>query len=461
MTRVDGRGRGLDPDDVGTDEIGILVDGSGREVRYRSALAVAKVRIATLAAVLVTLVALGGLQGPPGRAPLAILAVHLALTGASFALLRARWRVPSVAFAAAVLDVAVVFVAIGVLPAGGLSVGLGLAAFELALLLAALSVPTGAFLALAALALSAHVVLEVGAGVPAHFVATGGALIAGFAAIGAWAGRRVVDLAARRAIEDYTGRLLRAHRDELQQANAQIAAQRDELAAARRHAESLTQLIVHDLKSPVAAMLQFVGLAHTAIARCPSCVEATAQLALAEEEGRRLSAMIGDLLLLSRLEAGLRARPEAVPVRLLLEVVARSFEPRAAERGARLLVEADADLVAAIDLDLARRLLENLTSNAVRHVRAGDRIALAGWRDGAALGLAVRNSGPPVAPEVRTRLFQKHTTGGRREWHNAGLGLYLCRLVAEAHGGEVALVERPGWGVSFEARLPGSGEIAA
>ena len=62
----------------------------------------------------------------------------------------------------------------------------------------------------------------------------------------------------------------------------------------------------------------------------------------------------------------------------------------------------------------------------------------------------------PIPPEARTKLFEKYATKGRREWHNAGLGLYLCKLVAEAHRGTIALVDRKGWSVSFEALLRGS-----
>jgi len=89
----------------------------------------------------------------------------------------------------------------------------------------------------------------------------------------------------------------------------------------------------------------------------------------------------------------------------------------------------------------------------VRFVGPGDRVELAA-EGGERLRLAVRNSGPPVPPEVRARLFERHATHGRRAWHNAGLGLYLCRLAAEAHGGSIALADRPGWNVSFEVEIP-------
>jgi two-component system sensor histidine kinase KdpD len=56
---------------------------------------------------------------------------------------------------------------------------------------------------------------------------------------------------------------------------------------------------------------------------------------------------------------------------------------------------------------------------------------------------------------MRTKLFQKGVIQrGSRQKHNLGLGLYLCRLVAVAHDGAIALREEPGWATSFVARLP-------
>jgi len=124
-------------------------------------------------------------------------------------------------------------------------------------------------------------------------------------------------------------------------------------------------------------------------------------------------------------------------------------ESRVLDRADRL---AGTHLTAALDPDLTVRLLENLVTNALRHVGDGHRIELASEKTGDGVRLAVRNSGPPVPADARDKIFEKYVTKGRREWHNAGLGLYLCRLVAEAHGGRMELVDRPSWSVSFEAR---------
>jgi signal transduction histidine kinase len=241
-----------------------------------------------------------------------------------------------------------------------------------------------------------------------------------------------------------------------------VAAQRDRLVVAQNQSEALAQVIVHDLKTPLATLLQYVSLAENEVRELPGAAGLLDYLQRAGEEGRRLAKLIGDLLLVYRLERGAMAPTlEAVPLRILLHSVTRSFSSRAKERDASLEIAGDDDLVVPMDLDLMQRLLENLVSNALRHVGRGDRVSLEGRRADGGVRIAVRNSGPPIPEALRPSLFDRFVTAGRREWHNAGLGLYLCRLVAEAHAGSIALRDRPGWNVSFEVELPVRAEGAA
>jgi signal transduction histidine kinase len=104
---------------------------------------------------------------------------------------------------------------------------------------------------------------------------------------------------------------------------------------------------------------------------------------------------------------------------------------------------------------MVHRFFDNLVLNALDFVRPGGRIEVAAWQEGPELLLAVRNTGEPVPVEARARLFQKGVVKrGSRQKHNLGLGLYLCRLVAVAHDGAIALREESGWATSFIARLP-------
>jgi signal transduction histidine kinase len=262
-------------------------------------------------------------------------------------------------------------------------------------------------------------------------------------------------LAVGPGIEREALRLLEAAREALSSSAEWRAQWRRERRDFLARAESLAELVVHDLRNPLTVVLANVSLAIDALAGLPDLAEEREDLQIAHAEALRLSAMIGDLLVVPRLERGeLRGHFAAGRVRDLLDTVARAREQQASAKGLRVEVVAPPELVAWIDELLVRRMLENLVGNALRHAPRGGRIELSARLERDRLLLAVRNDGPAVDPAVRARLFQKYATHGQRDPRSCGLGLYLCRMVAELHGGRIALVEREGWSVSFEASLP-------
>jgi signal transduction histidine kinase len=391
------------------------------------------------------------------------LVVHLLLAVgavAALALLIARRRPAAVTAAAALLDVAClagggwVLTQPGVLQEGAVAAAAFMVAVtELFVLAAAMTLPPVTAIVVGVAGVGAQLAATSRAGVHAHDLGAVGFTIAVFAAVAAWAGMRMVRLASTTVADQHAAWIAQRRVEEALAAQAEAAAQRDALLDARNVSEELSAAIVHDLKNPLATLLQYAALAEAQLQEAGAAPQVLADLRLVGDEGRRLAKLIGDLLLVNRLErGGLTLRRETAPVALLLERVAESYRPRARERGVTIQVSGAAGLTASLDPDLTLRLLENLVSNALRYVGSGDRIELAAEKTGDGLRLAVRNSGVPVPAEARAKLFEKYVSKGRREWHNAGLGLYLCRLVAEAHGGACQLVDRAGWSVSFEAR---------
>jgi signal transduction histidine kinase len=449
-----------------TEDLAATVRAGVDEVRWRNGISIAWLRIGLRVLTLITWVvsAARGGAGSVAQGELwlaaAINAGHLTLGVAALLLLARRWRVRRVLLAAALVDVLVVALAgWRSAPGDGESVAYLMGVMQLVLLFAALVLPRAEAAWLAAAATAWQGALGVRGQLETPFVLAMMITLGAFALAVTWAGSRMVELAARRALDDYAGGLVRAHREELERANLEIAAQRDRVLAAQAEAETLARLIVHDLKNPLAALLQFVSLAESRLAEVPApdqwLRETREDLRLAGEEGLRLSGMVGDLLLVSRLEHGaMSLRRQPTPVAALLGQVARAAELRAADRKVTVAVAADPDLMYPLDLDLVRRLVENLLGSALRAADRGGRIELAAWEADGILTLAARSSGAAVPEAVRPHLFQKHAPGDLRQLHHTGLGLYLCRLVAEAHGGHLALAETPGWPVAFEARLP-------
>ncbi len=436
-------------------DLSAFVDAGVAEVRRSNALALAWLRLA-FRTVTLALYARYLIVDPAQRTPAQLGAVfvnvsHLAVGAVVLALLRRRRRVGAAIVAGALSDFAVVSIAAWRAPAHPDVIGVlsfFMAGYELVLLFAALTLGTRAVAALSAVSIGYLAWLL--ARVPVWSSDSWLVLcwLAAFGTAATFAGTRMVELASRTAAEEYAAGLLRRHADELAASNAA-------LREARARAELLTRLVVHDLRSPLTAVLTGLDVVRDAWARAPARdADASEALALARSEAWRLVGMTSDLVAIGKLEQGVRAQRAPTDVPALLAAIAAAHERQAVRDGVAVEVSAPDGLRASLDAALVRRAVENLVANALRHVGQGDRIALAAEPSGGAIRIAVRNSGPPVPAELRERMFDRDVSGSAADWSRAGLGLHFCRLAAEAHGGRVALVDRAGWNVSFELELP-------
>jgi two-component system, OmpR family, sensor kinase len=147
---------------------------------------------------------------------------------------------------------------------------------------------------------------------------------------------------------------------------------------------------------------------------------------------------------------GVERRP--VELGALAEEVARTLAPP----GVSVEVRADGEALAWADAARLRQALENLVGNALEHSPDGMPVELAvtteARDDGAWATVAVRDRGPGLPAELRPRLFERFAAGpGSR---GLGLGLYLARQIAEAHGGTLRADDAPGAGAHFTLALP-------
>ncbi len=168
---------------------------------------------------------------------------------------------------------------------------------------------------------------------------------------------------------------------------------------------------------------------------------------------RRMSSLVANFVDIARFEDA-AVKPMVSPT-LLHPLLASVVEVSAAAttRGAILEIQCDGDLVAKLDHALVERVLHNLVGNAVRYCTPSGKIVLAArhWNDDDSVEISVTNSGPQIADSIRPQLFGKYVRGGGGK---RGMGLYFCRLVAEAHGGRIDY-EAADFGPRFVVRLPG------
>lgn len=244
---------------------------------------------------------------------------------------------------------------------------------------------------------------------------------------------------------------------DLRLAQRALRARAEELERLQRAKAELTSMLVHDLKNPLAAMSSNLGWIKRRLAKLGAAdVDLDSALVDAQDGAKRLLTMIGNLLEVERAESGtLDPKPKATRLADLLGGVARRHEKEVVERKVEMVVEVDALLEAQLDPELTARVLENLVENATRYTPEGGRIVLAATRTDGGLELAVGNTGQPIPEPVQRTLFEKHASGEKRSrGHHLGLGLYYCRLAAQAHGGDIRVESTPQLPTRFVMTLP-------
>ena len=219
------------------------------------------------------------------------------------------------------------------------------------------------------------------------------------------------------------------------------------LEASDRLKAAVLSSLSHELKSPIASMRAGVTALNT-----PGAGLAEDQRELLSDIDRqatRLDHMVGDLLALSRLEAGVELDREPHSFADLVGVATRRLQGEL--RGHEVDVHIPDDMPA-IDVDEVQvsRLLTNLLENALDWGREGGGIEVgATARDGELVGW-VENDGPAIAPTDLDRVFETFWT---RRARGTGLGLAIARRVVEAHGGRIHAENRRR-GPRFEFTLP-------
>ena len=173
-------------------------------------------------------------------------------------------------------------------------------------------------------------------------------------------------------------------------------------------------------------------------------------LGMAVQGCEELARTIERLLDLSRIEAGkLRLVMERIDLHRLVDEVVGMFSPRFAEAELELAVVRDPGevIVRGDPLRLAI-VLSNLLTNAIKYTPAGGTVTIEMVRQGEGIQVAVTDSGRGIPEDLRDRVFEKffrveHVRPSERAPNGAGVGLYICRQIIEAHGGEITCESVP------------------
>jgi two-component system OmpR family sensor kinase/two-component system sensor histidine kinase BaeS len=258
----------------------------------------------------------------------------------------------------------------------------------------------------------------------------------------------VLDTIERLAAGDYAARAPASGPPEIRALGDAVNVMAGRLAASEEQRRNLVADIAHEVRTPLAIIRGNVeGILDNVYAPDPE------RLAPILEEVEVITRLIDDLQTLSSAEAGmLRLHPESLDVGILVEDVARAFEPQAAGKGVAIRV--DVQRVAPVTADGARvrQVIENLLTNALRHTPAGGSIhvRLCAGRHG--LEVQVVDTGSGIAPEDLPHIFERYRKAP--DSTGSGLGLAIARRLVEAHRGSITAASEPGSGTTISFTLP-------
>jgi signal transduction histidine kinase len=231
---------------------------------------------------------------------------------------------------------------------------------------------------------------------------------------------------------------------------------REELRVIKGLNDEFIARVSHELRTPLTSVIGFVQLALDA----DLDGDARGYLEIADENAGRLSRLIEDLLLLTRVDAGqFTMHSEPVELGPLVQEMVESNAAAVEEKGITLFVEIEGSVPALVDIRHLRQVIDKLLANAVKFTPPGGSIRIrAGTVDGWAR-VEVEDDGIGIAAAEQGGIFGRFVRGDaarEAELQGAGLGLAIVRAIVEASGGTVDLrsAERVGTTVRVQLPLP-------
>jgi signal transduction histidine kinase len=230
---------------------------------------------------------------------------------------------------------------------------------------------------------------------------------------------------------------------------------RRESELARLRADFIAS-VSHELRTPLAQLRMFAETLR--LGRVRSDGERTRSLEIIDQEARRLTHLVENILQFSRAERhALRLAPCDSLLAPQVAEALESFQPIARARQASVEVALDETLAARVDPGAFRQVLLNLLDNAVKYGPPGQRIRVTLEREGSHAVLAVEDEGPGIPAEERERVwtpFYRLSRDVDSAVAGSGIGLSVVRELVERHGGRVRVESAPRQGARFVVILP-------
>jgi PAS domain S-box-containing protein len=235
----------------------------------------------------------------------------------------------------------------------------------------------------------------------------------------------------------------------------------DKLTSLGKVKNDLTNMIVHDLRTPLSSLL--AGLQSLRVTE-----EDQEILDISLSGGNTLMGMINNLLDISKMEEGsMTLDKTSVSLAMLVDQALTQVAWLADDKGMKIATEISPSIAPIVaDSDKLKRVIVNLLGNAVKFTPAGGQVTVTGHFDPVRqeVVIGVRDTGEGIPQEAFDRIFEKFEQVETRKagkGMSTGLGLTFCKLVVEAHGGRIWVESELGRGSTFIFTLPQGNEVVA
>ena len=214
--------------------------------------------------------------------------------------------------------------------------------------------------------------------------------------------------------------------------------------------EQVFRSVAHDLRAPLLGLQGYIYILSSGKITSQQRDEYLKRMAEAAQD---LSSLLEDVLAVSRVEAGMTLpQRQQVELKTVLQGVTNTLRPAALEKGLQLEMQIPEGFCVWADMKLLRRILTNLISNAVKFTSKGFVRISAEEEDKQTL-IRVQDSGVGLTAKQCEEIFDKYRQVDDKS-EGYGLGLFICRQLARAHGGDLTVVSETGKGSTFTLTLP-------
>ncbi|MDQ7193670.1 sensor histidine kinase [Staphylococcus felis] len=216
--------------------------------------------------------------------------------------------------------------------------------------------------------------------------------------------------------------------------------------------------VSHELRTPIALLQGYTESIVDGIVTEPN--EINESLLIVLDESKRLNRLVNELLNVAKMDAeGINITKELQPINNLIQKMALKYRQQSHEYNLKLHFQLDG--VAAhdwyFDFDKMEQVLTNLVDNATRYTQSGDEISIIAKEDTHYHILEVKDTGVGIAKEHLESVFErfyKVDASRKRGKQGTGLGLFISRMIVEAHGGYLDVESQINEGTTFIIKLP-------